>query len=328
MAPYPETSGYIIPTLLQLDHEGFLVNARQQAEIVARWLVTLQSEDGGFSARELGRSGPVDVFDTGMILLGMTALLHEGEIGELEVPARRAADFLFASIDSSGCFVRHVSYNTPHAYNVRAAWALSSYGKIRSDSRLVEAGMANARWTVGQQNDVGFFHNNNFKPGHPTNTHAIAYVIQGLLRICYLSGDQSLLRSAMCCADQIARQFSKEKWLPSELSDDWGFLSRHVCLTGYAQLALVFFELFQLTHLGSYKTTAEEFLDQVARAQQLCDPSAPYHGAIAGSFPIYGRYAPFLYPNWATKFFIDALLTRRHILARPAGRDLLMPYGA
>ena len=31
-------------------------------------------------------------------------------------------------------------------------------------------------------------------------------------------------------------------------------------------------------------------------------------GAIPGAFPIYGWYAPFCYPNWAAKFFVDSLL--------------------
>ena len=34
-------------------------------------------------------------------------------------------------------------------------------------------------------------------------------------------------------------------------------------------------------------------------------------GAIAGSYPIWGRYAPLTFPNWATKFFIDALIAAR-----------------
>jgi hypothetical protein len=36
-------------------------------------------------------------------------------------------------------------------------------------------------------------------------------------------------------------------------------------------------------------------------------------GAIPGSFPIWGRYEPFAFPNWATKFFCDALLLEKEI---------------
>jgi hypothetical protein len=31
-------------------------------------------------------------------------------------------------------------------------------------------------------------------------------------------------------------------------------------------------------------------------------------GGIAGSLPIWGDYSRFEYPNWAAKFFADALL--------------------
>jgi hypothetical protein len=43
---------------------------------------------------------------------------------------------------------------------------------------------------------------------------------------------------------------------------------------------------------------AEQLVVAVARTQDLRTPSAPYFGAIAGSFPIYGRYAPLQYPSW------------------------------
>ena len=31
-------------------------------------------------------------------------------------------------------------------------------------------------------------------------------------------------------------------------------------------------------------------------------------GAISGSYPIWGEYQRLAFPNWATKFFVDALL--------------------
>jgi len=31
-------------------------------------------------------------------------------------------------------------------------------------------------------------------------------------------------------------------------------------------------------------------------------------GAVAGSFPLFGGYMRAGYPNWATKYFLDALL--------------------
>ena len=39
-----------------------------------------------------------------------------------------------------------------------------------------------------------------------------------------------------------------------------------------------------------------------------------FAGAIKGSRPVYGRYAPLQYPNWATKFYVDALLAKQRAL--------------
>jgi hypothetical protein len=46
----------------------------------------------------------------------------------------------------------------------------------------------------------------------------------------------------------------------------------------------------------------------------------PHYGGIKGSQPIYGRYAPLQYPNWATKFFIDALIAKERALNAPTDR--------
>jgi hypothetical protein len=51
--------------------------------------------------------------------------------------------------------------------------------------------------------------------------------------------------------------------------------------------------------------------------QDVTSPAAPHYGGIKGSLPIYGRYAPLQYPNWATKFFIDALLSKKAALNGP-----------
>jgi len=49
----------------------------------------------------------------------------------------------------------------------------------------------------------------------------------------------------------------------------------------------------------------------VKATQRLDDEDPNIVGAIAGSYPILGNYMTGGYPNWATKYFIDALLLRR-----------------
>jgi hypothetical protein len=42
--------------------------------------------------------------------------------------------------------------------------------------------------------------------------------------------------------------------------------------------------------------------------QDLKSPDLGVRGGIKGSYPIWASYSPYEYPNWAAKFFVDALL--------------------
>ena len=47
--------------------------------------------------------------------------------------------------------------------------------------------------------------------------------------------------------------------------------------------------------------------------QDLDDADANVRGAIKGSHPVWGRYARLSFPNWATKFFVDAMWLRKEL---------------
>jgi hypothetical protein len=68
--------------------------------------------------------------------------------------------------------------------------------------------------------------------------------------------------------------------------------------------------LYRIEPRPAYWEVANQLLEQMKRLQNVRDRGKPYYGAIKGSHPIYGRYARLQYPNWATKFFIDALLLK------------------
>ena len=58
----------------------------------------------------------------------------------------------------------------------------------------------------------------------------------------------------------------------------------------------------------SYAAAALRAIAYTAATQDLETGHEGIRGGIAGSFPIYGPYERMKYPNWAAKFFIDALL--------------------
>jgi hypothetical protein len=49
-------------------------------------------------------------------------------------------------------------------------------------------------------------------------------------------------------------------------------------------------------------------LSFLKRSQRLDDRDKVVRGALAGSAPIWGAYSRFEFPNWAAKFFADALM--------------------
>jgi len=308
---YRETTGYIIPTLLDLAEHLNRPDLASTAERMGEWLSQVQEPNGGFIEHDLRQDTKPIVFNTGQILHGFNALILRRRRQDLVPAARRAGDFLVSSADETGSFVRNEHFDMAHAYNVRSAWALLTLGRLLDDKTYENVALANADWTVAQQTANGFFLNNIFQPGWNANTHGIAYVLQGLLEVHCISGRPSYLEVVRRTAEHIISVYGAKRYLVSEVGENWEFLSSHQCLTGCAQLAIVLFRLYGLNRDKRYLDAGVGLLDNVAATQDVTSPGKPHYGGIKGSHPIYGRYAPLQYPNWATKFFIDALLAKQ-----------------
>jgi hypothetical protein len=314
MSAYPETTGYLIPTLLNVCDGTDRAELGQIAERLGRWLASIQLPAGGFVGRELGILNEPVVFNTGQILHGFNALIYRRGLDDFRSHGQRAAEFLMGCMDASGCFAKNESNGIIHTYNVRTAWALLVFGRIAGNAGFQKAALTNAEWTLRQQNDDGFFLKNQFKAGGNANTHGLAYVLQGLMEFYRLTNDSRFLAAVRKTCDRLVRLYGTRRRLTSELGDDWKELSSHVCLTGYAQLAIVLFELYRASSDLQYLNTALHLLDDVSKTQDVRHRRTEFAGAIKGSRPVYGRYAPLQYPNWATKFYVDALLAKQRAL--------------
>ena len=79
---YPETTGYIIPTLLDANNHKRIrahyvakgIDLQDIATKQAHWLSTLQLESGAFPGLLAGNKTP-SVFNTGMILFGLSGVM-------------------------------------------------------------------------------------------------------------------------------------------------------------------------------------------------------------------------------------------------------------
>ena len=313
---YPETSGYILKTFLRLaDWEDRDANERI-ATALADWLISLQLESGGIKGFDLAReSGPV-VFDTGMVLLGWNAMFRRTQDKRYLDAGCAAGDFLIGCLDDAGCFVRNTSHGMPHTYDCRVGWALIELGQLAGRKQYLDAGTRNLNWTLRQENLAGFFRGNAFTPGGNSLTHGIGYVLSALMESYLLTGNSEYLRAVRRSCDILVDLFRTRGRLVAELGEDWSEQSSHVCVTGYCQLAIVLLQLWDIDRKPELFHLAGDLIEHAKRTQWLGDGDAPYDGAIPGSYPIYGRYARLQYPNWATKFFVDALLLKMKLEQR------------
>ena len=99
-------------------------------------------------------------------------------------------------------------------------------------------------------------------------------------------------------------------FLPGEIAVDASASARYCCLTGNCQFAIVWSKLFERTGDERYRRAAVRATDYVMRHQDIDTRNPDLRGAIKGSHPVWGRYAPFALPNWPAKFFVDAMLVR------------------
>lgn len=308
-APYIETTGYIACTFFDLAEHLGDPEHRERAVRMARWLCRVQNADGSFSNPRYG-PGQGIVFDTGQDVLGLVRAFRETGDPAFRTAARRAGDWLVAVADAEGRWTRNTHNGIPHVYNSRVAWALLGLYGVEPGPDDVRVAKANLDWAVAQQHD-GWFRQVAFEPGVPPFTHTIAYAIRGLWEASRLRTEPAWEQAAIDGADAVLSRLRLDGWLPGRIDVDGRPAARYCCLTGNVQMAIIWHELHHATGQPRYREAAERATRYVMATQDVEIDDDDVRGAIAGSYPIWGGYAPLSYPNWAAKFFVDALITAR-----------------
>lgn len=315
---YPETSGYIISTLLRYEETFQQTAARQQAEGLARWLHDQHNPDGGIYSRKEGPGSPSLVFDTGMVLHGYTDLYRAtGQHTALE-NAQRCARFLVSAQHSDGSWWQ--CYNQiPHAYHARVSWPLLQYALLTNDRAAQECAHHNLNWVTAQQAENGFWDYAYFTPQRPyANTHSLGYIMEGLIESYRLAGEEHWLTSAALAADRLLAHFEQHGYLPGYFNADWQEQRivpfSFACLTGSVQIARCWLLLGQITGKSHYTAAGLNGLAWVLRYQDIQTSDTDVRGGLPGSTPVIGGYLPLQLPNWAAKFLMDTLFEARTVL--------------
>ena len=314
---YPETSGYIVETFLAaatvLDRPELVDRAHR----IIDWEISIQHPDGAFPGHfgEPG-SNPV-VFNTGQIMHGMLAAYRQLQRAECLEAAVRAGYWLVRQQDADGYWRKFEHNGAPHTYNTRGTWALLATALTIGDNKLKAAAIRNLDWALGQQRNSGWFDNNAFTPNRDPFTHTIAYAIRGFFECGVLLGEVRYVDAALKAARAMAGVQRADGSLAGIYGDNWVARASYCCLTGVAQMSVNWTRIAQETNLVEFRTNARRALAYLKGNQRLEDRDPIIRGAIAGSKPIWGRYSMFEFPNWAAKFFADALMMDLKDMAVP-----------
>jgi hypothetical protein len=303
---YRETTGYIAITFFNLARHRNEPDYRNRALRMCRWLLSVQNPDGSFSNPRYGNGGLV--FDTGQDLFGLVRAYEETDDVAFYDGARRAARWLVDVADTQGRWTRNEHLDTPHVYNTRTAWALLRMNQVEPDPDRERIARANLDWAVSEQQSSGFFDHCAFERESNPFTHTIAYTTRGLLESGELLRDPVYTDAARRCANAALEHVHEDGFMPGEITIDGKAAASYCCLTGNCQFSIVWAKLFLQTANEDYRRAAVRTMKYVMRHQDIHAAKPEVRGAIKGAQPIWGRYAPLSFPNWPTKFFVDAMV--------------------
>ena len=268
--PYPEVTGYFIPTLLN-------IGERQIAHQYASWLRTIQLSDGSFGAPS-GSFG--FVFDTGQVIRGWVSILPQ--MAELEVPLRRACDWLLATADRKTGRLRVPPPG--------GAWSLGARGEVNEGINLYVLGplrhagelLKEPRYLDFVDKSVSYYLSNADVTSfdRPNSlSHFFAYIQEALVEL----GHADVARQGMA---SVSRYQQENGAIPGYSNVSW------VCSTGLAQLAKVWYSLGDTNR-------AERALGFMSQLQNSS-------GGFFGSYGVQSNYFPSEEISWAVKYAVDA----------------------
>ncbi|MGN7614111.1 hypothetical protein ACQZV8_18740 [Magnetococcales bacterium HHB-1] len=315
-ASYPETTGYIIDSLVHYNQIFHDPDALERAQRMAHWEAEIQMPSG---AVQSGPLVPADqqqeaVFNTGMVLQGLTALLYKYPDEKLYQAANKAAQFLVNDQNERGHFTTHgpcVSRHSIKTYNALCAWAMHRFADLSGEKRYAKAAVKAITASLGEQQKNGWFNHNCLDRPEAPLTHTIGYVLQGVLETGILAKRDDFILAAKKAADAIIPQIEENGFLAGRLDHTWSPALQIVCLTGSAQMAIIFYRLHEIFNDQIYLKKADALVNYLKALQHPEHETPGIRGAIAGSYPLFGSYMTAGFPNWAGKYFLDALLLKR-----------------
>jgi hypothetical protein len=314
---YPETTGYIVPTMLAYARLRGAPEARERARRMLDWLVSIQLPEGGFQGGLIGGDPRPVTFNAGQILIGLAVGARELGDERYWTAARAAADWLVRTQEADGCWRRHSSPLVApgdKVYDTHVGWGLLEAARLDSGRGYSESAIANVRWALSwQRGDNGWLERCCLDDPERPLTHTLGYALRGVLEAYRYTGDASLLEASVRTAEPLLAALGGNGFLPGRLDRDWRPAAPWACLTGTAQVSICWLLLHRFGAGERFLAGARRANRYVRRTMSIAGPPST-RGGVKGSFPIDGGYHPFQFTNWACKFAVDASMLEREAL--------------
>ena len=301
---YPEVTGYIIPTMWDygrlLQRDDLCARAVRMAD----WLLEIQQPQGGWEGGAQGDGLPPLVFNTGQVIRGLMRTHDETGDDRYLAASTRAADWIVSVQDPDGSWTTQNHRGLKRVYDTYVAAPLTRVAAAVGSDVYRESARRGCEFALEHQRANGWFElcDNSAEFVDTPVTHTICYTADGLLETGDVLSDDRFVAAGARAVSALADRVDASGYLPGRFDDEWRPTVRWVCLTGSAQLGIA---LMRLDRPAA--DVAERLARFLGHVQQLNAVGRSRSGAIAGSYPIWGPYAPLRFPCWATKYYLDLL---------------------
>ncbi len=305
--PYPETTGYLIPTLLawaEVRREEALANLACQ---FGRWLAELQMPEGAWAGGMVGGRHP-SAFNTAMIIDGLAALAARTPHQEIaRTAAQRGLAWLLTALDVDGAWRKglYVPGFVPayHAYAVAAALRTA----IRLEAKQAHEPLLRAlHFYAGYFRPDGTLTHAGLKPGRWAFTHTLAYALHGLWETAQHFGESGIQQRVEDACRRLYTAASQHGVIAGRYCEGWRGDYSFTSPVGNAQLSCLFRSVGRATLCSDFDEWADWAL-MAALKHQTRGRNPNTYGALPGSVPLWGPYMRGCFPNWGVKFLLDAL---------------------
>ena len=181
---YPETTGYIIPTMLKaatvLNDDGLVGRVKQ----MARWEMSIALPGGAVMGGNVSEIPKSALFDTGQVIRGFHALAKETGDSRYLDKAKEASRFIMNCEDGkSGHWMSNAAIQVDPESTTYYAYAVSpivELGVEMDDAEMMDLGRRTGEHALAMQNEAGWVEQCCFTKAPDCLLHTLAYTFDGL----------------------------------------------------------------------------------------------------------------------------------------------------